>query len=276
MSELSSKPADARTLAPPMPSRPGRRSEQHREVALALGPGEHEAVLGQQSEAEDVHERVVAVAVVEHDLAADGRDADRIPVSADSRHDALEQIAGACVVERAEAQRVHHRDRTGSHREHVADDPADARRRALIGLDRRRMIVALDADGDRQPVAHVEDPGALAGPDQDPGRLGREAAEMALRRLVGAVLGPHDGVHGELELGRRPPQQGDDVGQLGVGETEPAVQVGRELGRRLARRWARGFGEFGAHAGMPPATRNRQMNGGRNEDIRWDELGINL
>ena len=91
----------------------GRRAEQHREVALALGPGEHEAVLGQQPEAEHVDERVVAVAVVEDDLAADGRHADRVAVAADARHDALEQVAGAGVVERAEAQRVHQRDRDG-------------------------------------------------------------------------------------------------------------------------------------------------------------------
>ena len=48
----------------------GGPAEQHREVAHALGPREHEPLDGEQAEAEHVHERVVAVALVEHDLAA--------------------------------------------------------------------------------------------------------------------------------------------------------------------------------------------------------------
>ena len=52
---------------------PGRRAEQHGEVADALGLRQHEPLAGQHAEAQHVDERVVAVAVVEHDLAADGR-----------------------------------------------------------------------------------------------------------------------------------------------------------------------------------------------------------
>ena len=70
--------------------------------------------------------------------------------------DALEQVAGARVVERAEAQRVHQRDRPRAHREDVADDAADAGGRALVGLDRRRVVVALDAHRDREAVADVD------------------------------------------------------------------------------------------------------------------------
>ena len=103
------------------------------------------------------------------------------------------------VVERAEAQRIHQRDRAGAHREDVADDAADAGRRTLVRLDRRRVVVALDADRDRETVADVDDTGALTRADEHPRRLGREPAEMHARRLVRAVLGPHHGVHRELE-----------------------------------------------------------------------------
>ena len=83
------------------------------------------------------------------------------------------------VVERTEAQRVHERDRAGTHREDVADDPADAGRRTLVRLDRGRVVVALDAERDREAVADVDDAGALARTDEHPRRLGGEPAAGA-------------------------------------------------------------------------------------------------
>ena len=75
------------------------------------------------------------------------------------------------VVERAEPERVHERDGPGPHREDVADDPADAGGRALVRLDRGRVVVALDAQRDGEAVADVDDAGALAGPDEHPRAL---------------------------------------------------------------------------------------------------------
>ena len=92
----------------------------------------------------------------------------------DTTPSAIQRLRG--VVERAEAQRVHQRDRARAHREDVADDAADAGRRALVGLDRGRVVVALDADRDGDAVADVDDAGALARTDEHPRRLGREAA----------------------------------------------------------------------------------------------------
>ena len=208
-----------------MPSRPVDEPEQHREVADAFGPREHETLLRQQAEAEHVDERVVAVAVVEHDLAADRGHADRVAVAADARDDALEQVPGARVVERSEAQRVHERDRAGAHGEDVADDPAHAGGGTLVRLDGGGMVVALDADRDGEPVADVDHAGALTRPDEHPRRVGGEVAEVDLRRLVRAVLRPHHGVHGELELGRVTTEQVDDVAELVVGEPEPGGRL---------------------------------------------------
>ena len=83
-------------------------------------------------------------------------------------------IRGA--VERAEAQRVERGDRPRAHREDVAQDAADAGRRALVRLDERRMIVRLHLEGDGEAVADVHDARVLARPLQDarPGR--REAS----------------------------------------------------------------------------------------------------
>ena len=66
----------------------------------------------------------------------------------------------------AEAQRIHHGDRAGAHREDVADDAADAGRRALVGLHEGGVVVRLDLEGDRPAVADVHHAGVLADADQ--------------------------------------------------------------------------------------------------------------
>ena len=84
-SSPSAKPADASTLAPPMPSRPVAEPSSTARLPTPSACAEHEPVDGQHAEAQHVDERVVAVALVEHDLAADRRHADRVAVAADAR-----------------------------------------------------------------------------------------------------------------------------------------------------------------------------------------------
>ena len=86
-------------------------------------------------DAERVDERVAEVGLVEDGLAADVGQAEAVAVAADAGHDPGQHAGGVGGVERAEAQRVHHRDRAGAHREDVADDAADAGGGALVGLD---------------------------------------------------------------------------------------------------------------------------------------------
>ncbi len=108
----------------------------------------------------------MVVAGVEVDVAADGRHADAVAVVADAADDAAHQERRPRVVEAAEAQRVEDRDRARAHREDVAQDAADARRRALERLDERRMVVALDLEDRGEPVADVDRAGVLARPLQ--------------------------------------------------------------------------------------------------------------
>jgi hypothetical protein len=107
------------------------------------------------------------------------------------------------VVDRAEAQLVHDGDRARAHRDDVADDAADAGRGALEGLDVARVVVRLDLEGDGPALADVDDAGVLAHADHEAlfhlvGDLLAEAAQVDLRRLVGAVLAPHHRVHRQL------------------------------------------------------------------------------
>ena len=86
-------------------------------------------------------------------------------------------------VELAEAQRVEHRDRPRAEREDVAQDAADAGGRALEGLDRARVVVGLDLEGDRQAVADVDRAGVLARAHQHALALGRQRAQQLLECL---------------------------------------------------------------------------------------------
>ena len=136
---------------------------------------QRDLVVPRDPDAHRVDERVARVRRIEDDLAADVGDADAVAVAGDPADHAAEQVAVAggrrriglgVGLERAEAQRVEERDRAGAHGEDVADDAADPGGRALVGLDRARMVVRLDLEDDRQPVADVERAGVLARPDE--------------------------------------------------------------------------------------------------------------
>jgi hypothetical protein len=90
----------------------------------------------------------------------------------------------------SETEPVHQRDRPGTHRDHVAQDPADPGRRPLERLDRGGVVVALDLERDRLAVAEVEHAGVLAGALQHALALGREPLQQQRRMFVAAVLRP--------------------------------------------------------------------------------------
>ena len=194
--------ADARTDAPPIPSRPV--VEPNRTARL---PGPGRRAQGQRrssSEADGHHvdQRVALVRRVEDELAADRRHAHAVAVAADAAHDAVDEVARPRVRWVAEAERVEDRDRAGAHREDVAQDAADAGRRALVRLDGARVVVRLDLERDRQAVADRDDAGVLAGARDDALAGSRQRPQERLRALVRAVLAPHDAEHRELEVVR--------------------------------------------------------------------------
>ena len=115
-------------------------------------------VTGSTPDAQRVDQRVALVAGVEDDLAADVGQAEAVAVAADAGDHAGQHPGGVRVVGGAEPQRVHHRDRPGAHRQDVADDPADAGGRALVGLHEGRVVVRLDLEGDRELVGDPTTP----------------------------------------------------------------------------------------------------------------------
>ena len=189
-----------------MPSRPVVEPSSTARLPTPEATPSTSRSMGSAPTAQHVDERVGRVAVVEGQFAADRRHAHRVAVARDARDDALDEPALARVGQIAEEERVHDREGPRAHREDVAQDAAHAGRGPLVGLDRRRVVVALDADRDRDAVAGVDNPGVLARARPARARLGRgQSPQVDPRGLVRAVLAPHHAVEGQFEVvGSRP------------------------------------------------------------------------
>ena len=135
--------------------------EQHEVAGPARLGADHLALLN-DADAHRVDEAVRPIRLVEVQLAADSRHADAVAVATNARDHAVEEMALMRLVERSEAQRVEQRDRPRAHREDVAQDAADTGCSALVRLDGARMIVRLDLEDARQPVADVDRARVLA------------------------------------------------------------------------------------------------------------------
>ena len=181
----------------------GGGAEQHDEVAGPAGGAADQLLAAGEPERHRVDQTVVLVGGLEVDLPADRGDADRVAVVTDPADGPVEQVATAVPDRRrglSEAQRVEHRDRAGAEGEDVAQDPAHSGGRSLEGLDRAGVVVGLDLEGAHEPAGEVHGAGVLAGPEGHVLALGGERAEQQLGVLVGAVLAPHQRVHGQLDL----------------------------------------------------------------------------
>jgi len=86
------------------------------------------------------------------------------------------------------------------------------------------MVVRLDLERDREPVAEVEHAGVLARALQDACAGRGKPAQERRRVLVAAVLGPQDGEDRELEVVRVAAEELPDSVRFPVGETESAVE----------------------------------------------------
>ena len=91
----------------------------------------------------------------------------------------------------SESQGVEQGNRARTHCEDVAHDSADSCRRALDRLDRGWMVVRLDLECHREPVADVHYACILSTwRDQKPITLVRQGPQQSLGVLVSAMLTP--------------------------------------------------------------------------------------
>ena len=124
----------------------------------------------------------------------------------------------------AEAEAVEERHRPGAHRDDVAQDAADPGRRPLERLHGGGVVVALDLERDREPLAEVEDACVLPGPLQHAVAVGREPLQQQRGVLVAAVLRPEQREDRELEVVRLAIEQRADALVLPVREAECTME----------------------------------------------------
>ncbi len=140
-------------------------------IADAFSFGKKNFFLLGDAESKSVDERILRIARLEADFAANRRDAKTISVTSDSANYAVEDAAVfrsvfftgvfACS-DLAESQRIQDSDGARAHGENVAQDAADPGRRALEGLDVAGMIVRFDLEGRDEAVTDVNDAGVFA------------------------------------------------------------------------------------------------------------------
>ena len=184
----------------------GARTEKDHLVAHARCVCQTYVLVTHDAHSQCVNQRICLVAGIELDLAADVRQAQGVTVAADTGHHAANHASGVGVVNRAETQRIHHCNRAGTHRNNVTHNTAHTGSGTLVGLHIRGVVVGLNLEGNSPAVTNVGHAGVLTDTDHQVllhlfGDLRTELLQMNLRRLVGAVLGPHDRVHCQLSRG---------------------------------------------------------------------------
>src|SRR5271156_5021837 len=92
---------------------------------------------------------------------------------------------------RAETQRVHHRNRSGAHGENVPQNSAHTSGRALERFNKRRVVVRFDLESTGPAIADIDDARVLSWTLEYAFAACRQAFQMHARRFVRAMLAPH-------------------------------------------------------------------------------------
>src|SRR5690606_28793191 len=103
--------------------------------------------------------------------------------------------------------RIHGCDRARAHGEHVAQDAADARCRALIGLDIRRVVVALHLEDNPLALTDIDHPGIFAWALNNLWSVSWKRAQPLFRAIIRAMLVPHGREDAEFGESRLPADQ---------------------------------------------------------------------
>ena len=160
----------------------------------------------QCADAKCVDQRVALVNTIENRFTTDVRQTQAVAIERDAANHAVHNAGGVRVIRRSEAKLIHDGDWACAHGQDVANNAANARGRALKRLDIARVVVALDLEGNRPALANVNNAGVFTHANHQVllhlvGDFLTELTKVDLRRLVRAVLRPHDRIHCELGTG---------------------------------------------------------------------------
>ena len=161
----------------------------------------------------DVDEAVARVLVVEEESSGYRRDADPVAVIPYTGYDALHQILRVLdtlgdlhiAVYGTETEGVNQTHGLGAHAYDVPHDPSDTGRGPSVGLDGRRMVVALHPEGVAVVVIEHHHAGIASGKDVVAVQSEHELLQGGFGALIAAMLAPRLPEGLELHVGGLPP-----------------------------------------------------------------------
>ncbi len=198
-----------------MPSRPGLRANINHRITDAFGLSVEHFAMFEDAESEHINERIAFVAFFKHAFAAHGGHAKAVAVVGNAANDAFQNVAIACagfgIIEQAEADRIHNRDRASAHSEDVAQNAPHTCSRALKRLNKTGVIVRFDFECNGDIVTDIDDPGVFARPLQDVCALGRQLLQVNAGAFIRAVFAPHHAEDTQLRQAGFAAQEAQDL-----------------------------------------------------------------
>jgi hypothetical protein len=132
----------------------GRPDQKHRGARL-FGAGARQLIFLHNADGHGIDQRVSRVRRGKLNLAANVGHSEAVSVVTHASHHTIGKEPVACHIQGTETQRIEHRHGSGAHGEDVAKDTTHTRGRALVGFDRRGVIVRLNLEYHAQSVADV-------------------------------------------------------------------------------------------------------------------------
>ena len=184
-------------------------------MPVPLRLGEKQIFLLGDPEGQRIHQRILRVARLKPNFAADGRHAETISVVPDPANHTVENAPILCGFvftdavardNRPKSQGIQHRNRPRAHGENIAQNSAYAGSRPLKRLYVTRVVVRFDLERRHQPVADIHHAGILARPLHHQLAARGQALQVHLARFVGAMLAPHHREDTQLRDVRLAPQ----------------------------------------------------------------------
>ena len=194
------------------PVAPGLGADIDDRVADPGGGGVENLVLLSDADSHRVDQNVAIICAVEIGFPADGRHPDAVAIAADARNHAFDQRFHLRVIRPPKPQRIHVCHRPRAHGEDIAQNAANARRRALIGFDVAGVVVRFHFEDRGLAIADVDHAGVFARTADHPGGFGGKLLEVEAARFIAAMLRPHHREYAELDHIRLTPQRVQHAG----------------------------------------------------------------
>ena len=181
-------------------------TKKHHLIAQARGKRQFQVLHLQRAHAQRIDQWIPGVGFIKNGFTADVRQAQAVAITAHTINHTRQHTLGIRGVGRAETQLIHHRHWPCTHRHDVTHNAAHTRGGTLMRFHIRRVIMRLHAERHRMTIPNIDHTSVFTNTRQNllihlRGGGFTEITQMHFRRLIGAVLRPHHGIHSQFRVG---------------------------------------------------------------------------